>query len=164
MFKKDSAYRVPTDVNELILTVLSIVRSELEKNQVEVKTHLDEHLPIMQGDKIQLQQVILNLVMNAIDAMRSVHWRELKVLTQINAGKIIVAVEDTGTGIDESKLDHLFKPLFTTKASGMGMGLAICQSIIESHDGRIWASLGASRGLIFQFELPAGPEKTNTAA
>jgi C4-dicarboxylate-specific signal transduction histidine kinase len=161
MFRKDSSQKLPTDVNGLILTVLSIARIELEKYKVDVQTHLDEQLPIVQGDKVQLQQVALSLVMNAIDAMQLVHRRALRVRTQANAGKIIVSFENTGTGIDPSKLDQIFKPLFTSKASGMGMGLAICQSIIESHDGRIWASPAATRGSIFQFELPAMSDNTN---
>jgi C4-dicarboxylate-specific signal transduction histidine kinase len=164
MFKKDSTERVPTDINRLILSVLSIVGVELEKNGVEVQTYLDENLPIMHGDKIQLQQVVLNLIMNAIDAMHSVHWRVLKLRTQAKPGIIIISVEDTGTGFEPSKLDQLFKPLFTTKATGMGMGLAICRSIITSHDGQIWASPGATRGSIFQIELPTSvhSEKATT--
>jgi signal transduction histidine kinase len=159
MFQKDSTKKSPTDVNRLVLTVLSIVRVELQKNGIEVETRLDEALPIVQGDKVQLQQVILNLVMNAIDAMQTVHWRRLKISTETNDGTVRVSIEDTGTGIDPSKRDQLFKPLFTTKASGMGMGLLICRSIIESHDGRIWASPGATQGSIFQFELPTNDDK-----
>jgi signal transduction histidine kinase len=152
---------LPTDVNQLILSVLSIVRVELEKNHLEVQTYLDENLPIMYGDRTQLQQVILNLIMNAIDAMHSVHWRVLKLRTQAKPGTIIISVEDTGTGIEPSKLDQLFKPLFTTNANGMGMGLAICRSIVVSHGGRIWASPRATCGSIFQIELPTNvhPEK-----
>jgi signal transduction histidine kinase len=164
MLKKDSTERSPTDVNRLILSVLSIVRVELETNRVEVQTYLDENLPIMHGDKVQLQQVALNLIMNAIDAMHSVHRRVLRLRTQAKAGTIVISVEDTGTGIDPSKLDEVFKPLFTTKGTGMGMGLAICRSIIESHGGRIWASPGATRGSIFQIKLPTSvdSEKATT--
>jgi len=104
---------------------------------------------------VQLQQVVLNLVMNGIEAMQSVWPRVLKVQTdQPKAGMVRVSIEDTGTGIDPSNLDQIFKPLFTSKTTGMGMGLSICQSIIESHGGRIWASAAVSRGSIFQFELP----------
>ena len=107
---------------------------------------------------MQLQQVVLNLVMNAIEAMHSVQPRVLKVQTdQTEAGLVHVSIEDTGTGIDPSNLDRIFKPLFTTKANGMGMGLSICHSIIESHDGRIWVSPAINRGSIFQFELPIDP-------
>jgi signal transduction histidine kinase len=106
-----------------------------------------------------LQQVVLNLVMNGIEAMPSARPRILKVQTdQITPGMVRVSIEDTGTGIDPSNLDRIFKPLFTTKATGMGMGLFICHSIIESHGGRIWVSPAVNRGSIFQFELPINIE------
>src|SRR5262245_31648671 len=156
MFKKEPSERVPTDINQIILTVLSIVRVELQQHNVNLQTQLNEHLPTVLGDKVQLQQVVLNLVMNAVEAMQSVQTRELKVQTeQTNPGMVRVSIEDTGTGIDPSNLDRVFKPLFTTKANGMGMGLAICRSIIENHDGRIWVSPRTNGGSIFQFELPA---------
>jgi signal transduction histidine kinase/ABC-type uncharacterized transport system substrate-binding protein len=155
MFKKDAPKRVPTDINRIILTVLSIVRVELQKHGVELETQLEDHLPNVNGDKVQLQQVVLNLVMNGIEAMHSVQHRALKVHTeQTENGMVRVSIEDTGTGIDPSNLDRIFKPLFTTKGTGMGMGLAICQSIIESHGGRIWVSQSINRGSIFRFELP----------
>jgi signal transduction histidine kinase len=155
MFKKDAPQKVSTDINQIVRTVLSIVRVELQNHGVELQTQLNEHLPTVQGDKVQLQQVILHLVMNGIEAMLSVSPRVLKVQTaQPKAGTVRVSIEDTGTGIGPSNLDQIFKPLFTTKATGMGMGLSICQSIIESHGGRIWASQAANRGSIVQFELP----------
>src|SRR5262245_17225112 len=155
MFKKDAPERVSIDVNQIILTVLSIVRVELEKHGVALQTQLNERLASVQGDKVQLQQVVLNLVMNGIEAMHSVRLRALKVQTDQTApGMVRVSIEDTGTGIDPSHLDQIFKPLFTTKGTGTGMGLAICHSIIESHGGRIWVSPAVRRGSIFQFELP----------
>jgi signal transduction histidine kinase len=155
MFKKDAPQKVSTDINQIVRTVLSIVRVELQKNNVELQTQLDEHLPPVQGDKVQLQQVVLNLVMNGIEAMQTVRPRVLKVHTdQAKPGLVHVSIEDTGTGIDPSNLHRIFQPLFTTKATGMGMGLSICQSIIESHGGRIWASPAVTRGSIFEFELP----------
>jgi signal transduction histidine kinase len=155
MFRKDAPEKVPTDINEIILTVLSIVRVELWKHGVELQTQLNKHLPIVQVDKVQLQQVVLNLVMNGIEAMQSAQPRVLKVQTAQPAPNMVrVSIEDTGTGIDPSALDRIFKPLFTTKASGMGMGLFICHSIIESHSGRIWVSPAVKRGSIFEFELP----------
>jgi C4-dicarboxylate-specific signal transduction histidine kinase len=158
MFKKDAPQKASTDINQVIRTVLSIVRVELQKHGVELQTRFDEHLPTVQGDKVQLQQVLLNLVMNAIESMHAVQPRVLKIQTeQTGAGLVHVSIEDTGTGIDASNLDRMFKPLFTTKANGMGMGLSICHSIIESHDGRIWASPAVNRGAIFQFELPVEP-------
>jgi len=131
------------------------VRVELQKHGVELQTQLSEHLPIVQGDKVQLQQVVLNLVMNGIEAMHSVQPRVLKVQSDRTQSNMVrVSIEDTGTGIDPSNLDRIFKPLFTTKATGMGMGLSICQTIIESHSGRIWVSPAVNRGSVFQFELP----------
>jgi signal transduction histidine kinase len=155
MFKKDTPKRAPTDINRIILTVLSIVRLELQKYSVEIQTQLNDRLPNVNGDKVQLQQVLLNLVMNGIEAMQSVRHRVLKVHTdQTESGMVRVSIEDTGTGIDPSNLDRVFKPLFTTKGTGMGMGLAICQSIIESHGGQIWVSQAINQGSIFRFELP----------
>jgi len=155
MFKKDMNERTSVDINDLILTVLDIVRVDLQKNSVNLQTKLDEWLPAVIGDKVQLQQVILNLVINAIESMHSVQQRVLKVRSERNkAGMVHVSIEDTGTGVDPANLDRVFKALFTTKEHGMGMGLSICHSIIESHNGRIWASPGVSRGAIFQFELP----------
>jgi C4-dicarboxylate-specific signal transduction histidine kinase len=155
MFKNEPSERVPTDINQTILTVLSIVRVELQQHGADVQTQFNEPLPTVLGDKVQLQQVVLNLVMNAVEAMQSVQTRVLKVQTdQTNPGMVRVSVEDTGTGIDPSNIDRVFKPYFTTKANGMGMGLVICRSIIENHDGRIWVSPRTNGGSIFQFELP----------
>jgi signal transduction histidine kinase len=168
MFKKDtSERRLPVDINATILTVLAIVRIDLQKNSVELQTQLDERVPVVEGDNVQLQQVVLNLVMNAIDAMQSVRPRVLKVKSEQSKPEMVhVSIEDTGTGIDPSNHNRLFSPLFTTKELGMGMGLSICQSIIENHNGRIWVSPGVTRGSIFQFELPtkSSKEKVGTMA
>jgi signal transduction histidine kinase len=126
---------------------------------------LSEDLPPILGNEVQLQQVILNLVMNAIEAMSSAEPRVLSIKSACNGRDCVhVSIEDTGNGIDPSNGDRIFKPLFTTKARGMGMGLSICRSIIESHDGRIWASAGASRGSIFQLELPSSVSSANPTA
>jgi C4-dicarboxylate-specific signal transduction histidine kinase len=155
MFRKGTSERVPIDINRIILTVLGLVRIDLKKNGVELKTQLDEKVSVVEGDKVQLQQVVLNLVMNAVEAMQSVQTRVLKVQTdQANPGMVRVSIKDTGTGIDPFNIDRVFKPYSTTKPNGMGMGLVICRSIIENHDGRIWVSPAVNRGSIFQFELP----------
>jgi C4-dicarboxylate-specific signal transduction histidine kinase len=167
MFRKDTSERLPVDINAMILTVLAIVRIDLQKNNVELQTQLDERVPVVEGDKVQLQQVVLNLVMNAIEAMQSVHYRALKVKSEQSKPEMVhVSIEDTGTGIDPSNLNRVFSPLFTTKESGMGMGLSICHSIIESHNGRIWVSTGVTGGSIFQFELPmiSNTDKVGTMA
>jgi signal transduction histidine kinase len=154
MFKKETQARNPIDINKLIFTVLAIVRHELQKLGVELRTELDESLPALEGDRVQLQQVVLNLVMNAIEAM-PVAPRILSIRSCISKPNFVhVAVEDTGTGIDPSNHDHIFNPMFTTKERGMGIGLSICHSIIESHNGRIWVTRGIDKGSIFQFELP----------
>jgi C4-dicarboxylate-specific signal transduction histidine kinase len=158
MFKKDTSERIPVDINGLILRVLAILRIDLQRNGVHIQTHFDNKASIVEGDNVQLQQVILNLIMNAIDAMQSVRPRVLKVKSdRSNPDFVHVSIEDTGIGIESSNLKQIFSPLFTTKESGMGMGLSICRSIIENHNGRIWASPGVNGGTSFQFELPAAP-------
>jgi signal transduction histidine kinase len=155
MFKKETQARDPVDINKLILTVLAIVRHELQTNRIELHTELDDSLPYLEGDQVQLQQVVLNLVMNAIEAMQSVERRLLSIRSGAsNPGVVRVTIEDTGPGIDPSSHDDIFNPMFTTKVRGMGIGLSICHSIIESHNGRIWATRGVDQGSIFQFELP----------
>jgi signal transduction histidine kinase len=155
MFNKDSRAKVPINPNNLINTVLMLLRVDLQKEDVRAETQLDEQLPPVTGDAVQLQQVILNLIVNATDAMRAVRPRVLKVQTNRSpSGMVHVSIEDTGTGISASDRERIFDPLFTTKAAGMGMGLSICRSIIENHGGRIWVSAAAGRGAIFQFELP----------
>jgi signal transduction histidine kinase len=160
MFKHDVQEKTPVDINKLVSSVLALVVIDLQKHEVELQTQLDEQIPPVLGNQVQLQQVILNLVMNAIEAMSSSQTRVLRIKTALSQpNKVHVSVEDTGTGIKPSDVDRLFKPLFTTKARGMGMGLSICQSIIETHGGRIWVSPGANGGSIFQFELPTVASK-----
>jgi C4-dicarboxylate-specific signal transduction histidine kinase len=155
MFKKETQARIPIDINKLIFTVLAIVRHELQTHGVDLRTQLDESLPALEGDRVQLQQVVLNLVMNAIEAMQSAAPRTLSIRSCLSKPNFVhVAIEDTGTGIDPSNHDHIFNPMFTTKARGMGIGLSVCQSIVKSHNGRIWVTRGIEKGSIFQFELP----------
>jgi len=155
MFKKETPARNPIDVNKLIFTVLAIVRHELQKHGVELRTELDESVPALEGDRVQLQQVVLNLVMNAIEAMQTGAPRILSIRSCFcNPDFVHVAVEDTGTGIDPSNHDHIFDPMFTTKERGMGIGLSICHSIVASHSGRIWVTRGNDKGSIFEFDLP----------
>jgi signal transduction histidine kinase len=132
-----------------------LVYMDLRKHSIETNVNLSEQLPTIFGNEVQLQQVILNLVMNAIDSMNSAEPRILSINTEmVGQNAVHVSVADTGSGISVANLNRIFKPMFTTKAHGMGMGLSICKSIIESHGGKIWVSAGASRGSIFQFELP----------
>jgi signal transduction histidine kinase len=160
MFKSDVQEKTLVDINTLVLSVLAIVQIDLQKHEIELQTQLDDRIPEVLGNQIQLQQVILNLVMNAIEAMSSLQTRVLRTKTELSQSNTVhVSIEDTGGGIKSSDVARLFKPMFTTKARGMGMGLSICQSIIENHDGRIWVSPRANGGSIFQFELPTVASK-----
>ncbi len=155
MLRKDSETRSLIDINKLIWTVLGLVWIDLRKNAIELDTKLNEQLPPVDGNQVQLQQTLLNLITNAIESMHSVDRRVLRVRSESDgSGGVHVSIEDTGTGIDQSNLDSIFKPMFTTKAAGMGMGLAICRSIVESHGGRIWISPGFERGSVFHFTIP----------
>jgi C4-dicarboxylate-specific signal transduction histidine kinase len=155
MFKKETPSRNLIDINELIFTVLALVRHELQQHCVELRTELDESLPALEGDRVQLQQVILNLVMNAIEAMQSGTPRILSIRSCVSKPNFVhVAVGDTGAGIDPSHHNHIFNPMFTTKERGMGIGLSICHSIVASHSGRIWVTRGNDKGSVFEFELP----------
>ena len=148
-------------INEMILEVMALMRGEADRNHVVVHTALSNDLPLVFGDRIQLQQVILNLVVNAIEAMSAVPEgrRELSISSETDgSGGILVAVGDCGPGIDPTHIDHLFDAFYTTKPAGIGLGLAICRSIIEAHDGRLWATPNGPQGALFQFSLRAGKE------
>jgi signal transduction histidine kinase len=157
MFKTDASIRTSLDVNEIIWEALALLRRELETYRVSVQAEPDEPLPRVWGDHVQLQQVLVNLLTNAIDSMAAKDGaRLLRVKSSIHdSGGVIVAVEDTGTGVEPKDMDRIFTPLFTTKSHGMGMGLSICRSIIEAHQGRLWATPKGPHGAVFQFVLPA---------
>ena len=164
MFKHDVQEKTLVDINKLVSSVLALVVIDLQKHEIDLQTELDDQIPKVLGNQVQLQQVILNLVMNAIEAMSSSQTRVLRIQTEPSqSNKVHVSIEDTGTGIKPSDVARVFKPMFTTKARGMGMGLSICQSIIENHDGRIWVSPGANGGSIFQFELLMAASKDQAA-
>jgi C4-dicarboxylate-specific signal transduction histidine kinase len=175
LFKKAPAANEPLDLNEAIQEVLALVQTELQRNRVTVRSEFASGLPSVSGDRIQLQQVILNLVVNAIEAMSTIAEgpRELGVSSlqvsgaacgsgkhrisgnaQTDSACVQVTVRDTGPGLSSSQLEHVFEPYYTTKSQGMGMGLAISRSIIEAHHGRLWATANLPRGAAFQFTLP----------
>jgi PAS domain S-box-containing protein len=152
------------NINETILEVITLARSEVQGNRVSLQTQLSDELPLVLGDRIQLQQVILNLVMNGIEAMSAVTDRSRDLLIRscrYESDKVLVAVQDSGTGLETESLDHLFTAFFTTKAKGMGMGLAISRSIIEAHGGRLWATPNDGAGATFQFTLAYGGERVS---
>jgi signal transduction histidine kinase len=150
-------------INEAIREVIALTYGEAMKSGVSVRMQLAEDLPTIQGDRVQLQQVMLNLVINAIEAMNAVDVgpRELTVSTAMHEpSAILVTVRDSGPGIAPEHIVRLFEPFYTTNASGMGMGLSICRSIIDAHGGRLWASANVPRGAIFQFTVPVPPAVT----
>jgi C4-dicarboxylate-specific signal transduction histidine kinase len=147
------------DINETILDVIALTRSEMQRNGVSLQTRFANGLPLVQGDRIQLQQVILNLIVNAVEAMSDASdaARDLLISTGKDASNaVLVDVRDSGSGLDPKGLDRVFDAFYTTKPSGIGMGLPICRSIIEAHGGRIWAAANLPQGADFQFTLPVG--------
>ena len=156
MFRKDMDETAPIDINQLIRSVLGLVYVDLRKHGIETRISLLEGLPPVLGNEVQLQQVLLNLMMNAIEAMASGEPRVMSVRSVFVGRDIVrVSVEDTGSGIDPADVERIFTPLFTTKTRGMGVGLSICRSIVERHKGKIWASPAADKGSIFELDLPA---------
>ena len=157
MIKRDARNRLPLDINDLVREIVALMERELQRNRISVELELDEHLPTVQADHVQLQQVLINLVTNGLEAMAgNRRARILRVKSAIQEpDSVLISVADTGTGIDPEIVDRIFNPLFTTKSNGMGMGLSICRSIIEGHGGRLWASAGPEGGSVFQFILPA---------
>jgi PAS domain S-box-containing protein len=156
--KKAPARKGRFDLNEAIDEVIVLARSEITKNGVSVETRLTEGLASVQGDRVQLQQVVLNLILNAVEAMSSVEVeaRELLISTEQNqTGDVLVAVRDSGPGIDPKHVERVFEAFYTTKSKGVGMGLSICRSIIDAHGGRLWADVNKPRGAVFQFTLPS---------
>src|SRR5262249_54082414 len=157
MIKKETSNRTFVDINDAIREVLTLLRIELEEHEVLTKAALKEGLPGVMADRVQLQQVIFNLVTNAIEAMSSTApgSRILRLRSEaIETGECIVAIEDSGPGIEPEILKRIFEPFFTSKSKGMGMGLSICRSIVEAHGGRLWVAGNTPRGAEFQFALP----------
>ena len=157
--RKTAPKRAALDINELIQGVVRLVTREAQAHGASVRLELAPALPAVVGDRVQLQQVVINLVINAIQAMASVtaRPRELSIRSRRNeAGHVLIEVADSGHGIGSSNADQLFKAFFTTKPAGMGMGLSICRSIIEAHGGNVWASDNTPSGAVFHFTLPAG--------
>lgn len=153
-----SLERVP--INEVIGEVIVLMRSEIANNGVRVRTQLADDLPTVEVDRIALQQLMLNLIINAVEAMTAVDdgARELTIRTgRHESGGVCVAIGDSGPGMNVQDVERLFEPFYTSKAGGMGMGLSICRSIVESHGGALWASANEPHGAVFQFTLPAHP-------
>jgi len=159
--KKSGLEKVPLDINDVVRETIPLVQRELTSHQILLPMELAPALPTILGDRVQLQQVIINLVMNGIEAMQSVadRPRELVIRSrQDEKQQVLVSITDCGVGISAENADRLFSAFFTTKSSGMGMGLSICRSIIEAHGGRLWTTANIPHGATFQFTLPLDAE------
>ncbi|MGL3107971.1 GAF domain-containing sensor histidine kinase [Bradyrhizobium sp. BR 1432] len=166
LIKKAPPRREEIEINAAVLEVIALTHGEVVKNGVSVRTHLADGLPLIRVDRVQLQQVVLNLIINAVEAMSAVREepRELLISTGRDAlNGVLVSLRDSGPGLDPASLEQVFDPFYTTKPSGMGMGLSICRSIVEAHGGRIWASAHETRGAVFQFSLPLERDETISA-
>jgi signal transduction histidine kinase len=160
---KSPAKRVRLDINEVVIETASLVRPEFQRQNVSLHTELAKRLELVIGDQIELQQVLLNLIMNAKEAMNTVddHQLEVTVRTeQITPNEVLVSVRDTGPGVDEAGLDRIFEAFYTTKSTGMGMGLPISRSIVEAHGGRLSVRPNQPRGSVFQFTVPVWQEES----
>jgi C4-dicarboxylate-specific signal transduction histidine kinase len=157
LFKKTTSMTASVNMNAVIEDTLSLVHHETERNKIFLRTELDPGVPSVSGDRVQLQQVILNLAMNGIEAVSGLDTEPKRLMirsTLSNTRELLVSVEDTGLGIEAEHADRLFAPFFTTKQQGIGMGLPICRSIIEAHGGRLWVDRNEPRGAAFHFTLP----------
>ncbi|MEY2396267.1 MAG: hypothetical protein QOF94_2612, partial [Acidobacteriaceae bacterium] len=155
LFKKGALEQELVDVNEVIREMIVLLRSEANRYSISIRTDLAEDLPKVMADRVQLQQVFMNLMLNAIDAMKETTVGELIIKSEPGDGQLLISVSDTGVGLSPEQAEQIFKAFFTTKDTGTGMGLPISRSIIESHGGRLWATGVRGCGATFQFTLPA---------
>jgi PAS domain S-box-containing protein len=161
LLKKGPPRKDRVDINEAVLEIVELIRPETAKDAISVRMQLAESLPAVQGDRVQLQQVVLNLLINAVEAMSgmSAGSRELLISTRKSKPEgVLVEVRDSGPGLAPEGADRLFESFYTTKPSGLGMGLSICRSIVEAHQGRLWAIANTPRGAVFQFTFPSYPD------
>jgi signal transduction histidine kinase len=157
LFKKTAKVSEPLDINDTIREVLALTRNEMQKNSIALRLHLASDLPPVIGDRVQVQQVMMNLILNAIDAMNSVEQKGRNLVIKTGGGngsnEVRVEVQDSGVGLDPEAAQKIFESFHTTKPGGMGMGLSISRSIVEGHGGRLWANANDGRGATFQFTL-----------
>jgi signal transduction histidine kinase len=167
LFRKKEFTLEPLDLNDATQEVVALSLSELQRNRVIVQSELADDLPSITGDRVQLQQVILNLLRNASDAMVGVHDRPRQLLIRTereDADRVRVTVRDAGAGFDRQSMDNLFKAFYTTKSDGMGIGLSVSRSIVERHHGRLWAEPNDGPGATFSFSIPRRPDGVGAAA
>jgi signal transduction histidine kinase len=154
--------RVPFNLNEAIREVAALLHHQLTRKGVSLRSALAAGLPPVHGDRVQLQQVVLNLIVNAIDVLGHCEERSREVIVESarSAGEmVLVSVKDSGPGIKAEDVERIFEPFFSTKTDGIGIGLAVCRSIVEAHGGRIWAERSAGLGAVFRFTFPAAKEQ-----
>jgi signal transduction histidine kinase len=163
LFKKGALQHELVDIDELIREMIVLLRNEAARYSIFVRSELAENLPPVMADRIQLQQVFMNLMLNGIDAMKDVSTaRELTIRAQrVKDGQLLISVSDTGIGLPPQQAEHVFSAFFTTKADGTGMGLPISRSIIETHGGRLWATSDSGQGASFHFTLPSESRRTS---
>jgi signal transduction histidine kinase len=162
--KKSDIEKAELDINDVVREVIALVQRELIRHFVSLRMELAKALPMIPGDRVQLQQVIINLAMNGIEAMQSVTDRPRELVirsSQDEMQQVLVSVTDSGIGIAAEDADRLFNAFFTTKSSGMGMGLSICRSIIAAHGGRLWVTANLPHGATFLFRLPVSADTTS---
>jgi signal transduction histidine kinase len=157
LLKKNAPEKAPLDINETLQEVIALTAGELGKNQVSLRTELEADLPPVLGDRVELQQVLLNLILNGCEAMSESGWRPRELLIssrKCETDEVMVSVRDSGVGIDPQTAERLFDAFFTTKEGGLGLGLSISRRIIEAHGGRIWSTPNEDRGATLRFTLP----------
>jgi PAS domain S-box-containing protein len=163
LLKNNAPQKSALDINEIARETIALAQLEIQKCGIRLQTKFSQELPFVAGDKIQLQQVMLNLLMNSIDALKAAASEDRKHLLikteKYEANEILIAVKDSGPGLDKKNLERIFEAFYTTKAEGMGMGLSISRSIVEAHGGRLWAIANKDKGATFQFTLPVGAEE-----
>jgi signal transduction histidine kinase len=166
LFKKGALQHELVDVNELIREMIVLLRNEAARYSISIRTDLAEDLPKVAADRVQMQQVFMNLMLNGIEAMKDVRTeRELTIRSQrVKDGELLISISDTGVGLPSQQPEQIFSAFFTTKDHGTGMGLPISRSIIESHGGRLWATSNSGRGASFHFSLPSEIASRRTLA
>ena len=164
LYRRDTPKREVVNLNELIREMIALLRDKAHQHSIAIRAELDAALPTITGDRVQMQQVLMNLMLNGIEAMKDTSGELTITSNQSEDGQILLSVSDVGIGLPGDKADRIFDPFFTTKAQGTGMGLSVSRRIIESHGGRLWASANPVRGATFQFTLPTAPSTSSTSA
>ena len=157
LFRRDGSAKERLGMSEVVREMVAITRAEVQKAGASIHTQMADNLPLVTGDRVQLQQLMLNLIMNAVEAMSGVHDRRREIIITTGpgeGGEVLVAVRDSGVGVDPEEQDKVFDAFYTTKQTGMGMGLAISRSIVEHHGGRLWAEPNDGPGATFLFTIP----------